>query len=168
MTRLQAIELEMAPRLSAHWSAIYLNADLFARIDALYDSAPALGLDAEALRVLERYHLDFVRQGAMLKGDGRARLDDIGQRLATLGTEFSQNVLADEQDFVLPLQRKPDGAACRTLPATRRRPPPRNAALDAPYRRHPVALQRRALPAIRRRPRLARAIVQGLGGARRQ
>jgi peptidyl-dipeptidase Dcp len=100
---LQAIELELAPLLSAHWNAIYLNADLFARIDSLYGTRQTLNLDAEALRLLERYHLDFVRHGAMLKGAARDELDVIGQRLATLGTEFSQNVLADEQDFVLPL-----------------------------------------------------------------
>jgi peptidyl-dipeptidase Dcp len=100
---LQAIERDMAPRLSAHWSAIYLNAELFARIDTLYETRASLNLDSESLRVLERYHLDFVRQGAMLKGAARNRLDTIGQRLAVLGTEFSQNVLADEQDFVLPL-----------------------------------------------------------------
>ena len=100
---LQAIELEMAPRLSAHWSALYLNAELFARIAALFEKRKDLGLNSESLRLLERYHLDFVRQGAMLKGPARARLDEIGQRLATLGTEFSQNVLGDEQDFVLGL-----------------------------------------------------------------
>jgi peptidyl-dipeptidase Dcp len=100
---LQAIEREMAPRLSAHWSALYLNAALFARIDALHAARATLGLDAESLRVLERYHLDFVRQGARLKAKARARLDDIGQRLASLGTAFSQNVLAEEQDFILPL-----------------------------------------------------------------
>jgi len=102
---LQAIELEMAPKLAAHWSAIYLNGEIFARVDALYSQRSALGLDAESLRVLERYHLDFVRQGAMLQGDGRTRLNEIGQRLATLSTEFSQNVLADEQEFVLPLRK---------------------------------------------------------------
>jgi len=101
---LQEIEREMAPRLSAHWSALYLNADLFARIDALYETRAALGLDAQSLRVLERYHLDFVRQGAKLKGEARARLDAVGQRLATLSTDFSQNVLAEEQGFVLALQ----------------------------------------------------------------
>jgi peptidyl-dipeptidase Dcp len=99
----QAIELQMAPVLSAHWSKLYLNEELFARIDALYARRVTLGLDAESLRVLGRYHLDFVRQGAQLKGEERARLDAIGQRLAVLGTEFSQNVLADEQDFILPL-----------------------------------------------------------------
>src|SRR5438445_5773629 len=57
---LQAIELEMAPRLSAHWSAIFMHPALFARLDALYQKRGTLGLDAESLRVLERYHLDFV------------------------------------------------------------------------------------------------------------
>jgi peptidyl-dipeptidase Dcp len=102
---LQAIELEMAPRLAAHWSAIYLNAALFTRIDELYRKREELKLDPESLRVLERYHLDFVRQGAKLKGEARERLDAIGQRLAVLSTEFSQNVLADEQDFVMPLRQ---------------------------------------------------------------
>ena len=100
---LQALEREMAPLLSAHWNAIYLNADLFARIDELYQKRQALELDSESLRVLERYHLDFVRQGAKLEGGLRTRFDEIGQRLASLGTEFSQNVLADEQEAVFAL-----------------------------------------------------------------
>ena len=106
---LQAIERDMAPRLSAHWSALYLNADLFARIAALYEKRQTLELDTQSLRVLERYHLDFVRQGATLQGAARARLDEVGQRLATLGTKFSQNVLADEQDFILPLNESQMG-----------------------------------------------------------
>ena len=104
---LQEIELEMAPRLSAHWNSIYLNADLFARIDQVYRARETL--DGESRKLVERYHLDFVRQGAQLKGVGRARLDDIGRRLATLATEFSQNVLADERDFVLPLSESQMG-----------------------------------------------------------
>ncbi|HWC62891.1 MAG TPA: M3 family metallopeptidase [Rhizomicrobium sp.] len=103
------IELEMAPRLSAHWNRIYLNQDLFARIDALYTRRSELGLDAQSLRVLERYHLDFVRQGAKLKGQDRTKFDAIGQRLAVLGAEFSQHVLAEEQDFILPLQESQMG-----------------------------------------------------------
>ena len=108
---LQAIELEMAPRSAAHWSSLYLNVDLFTRIDTLYQQRAALDLDPESLRVLERYHLDFVRQGAMLKGPSRTRLDDIGQRLASLATQFSQNVLGDEQEYVRPLREdQMDGA----------------------------------------------------------
>src|SRR6185312_4737404 len=90
---LQAIELEMAPRLSAHWSAITMHPVLFARLDALYQKRDSLGLDAESLRVLQRYHLDFVRAGAQLKSEGRERLAQIVQRLAVLGTQFCQNVL---------------------------------------------------------------------------
>lgn len=101
---LQAIERDMAPVLARHANAIYLNAKLFARIDDLYARRGTLGLDAEELRVLERYYLDFVRAGAKLTGDQRTRYAEIGERLASLGTAFSQNVLADEQDFILPLQ----------------------------------------------------------------
>jgi peptidyl-dipeptidase Dcp len=100
---LQAIELDMAPRLSAHWSAISMHPALFARLDALFQKRAALGLEAEQLRVLERYHLDFVRAGAEAKGEARDRLAAIGQRLAVLGTQFSQNVLGDEEDWVLTL-----------------------------------------------------------------
>ena len=82
---LQAIELEMAPRLSAHWSAISMHPVLFARLDALHQKRGSLGLDSESLRVLERYHLDFVRAGAQLKSEGRDRLAAIAQRLAVLG-----------------------------------------------------------------------------------
>ena len=101
---LQAIELQMAPRLAQHWNAVHLNAALFARLDAVFQVRATLGLTPEELRVLERYHLDFVRAGAQLSADRRARFAAIGERLATLATQFSQNVLADEQAYLLPLQ----------------------------------------------------------------
>ena len=100
---LQAIELAMAPRLSAHWTAIYLNAPLFARLDAVWQRRAELDLDPESLKVLERIHLDFVRAGARLSPEARARMDAINQRLATLSTEFSQNVLAEEDAYLEPL-----------------------------------------------------------------
>lgn len=100
---LQAIELEMAPRLSAHWSAVLMHPVLFARLDALYQKRASLSLDAESLRVLERYRLDFVRAGAQLNSEGRERLTAIGQRLAVLGTQFHQNVLGEEEDWTLSL-----------------------------------------------------------------
>jgi peptidyl-dipeptidase Dcp len=100
---LQAIELEMAPRLSAHWSAISMHPVLFARLDDLYQQRGILGLDGESLKVLERYHLDFVRAGGRLKGEARDRLAEVSQRLAVLDTQFCQNVLGDEEDWILPL-----------------------------------------------------------------
>jgi peptidyl-dipeptidase Dcp len=100
---LKAVELEMAPRLSAHWSAISMHPLLFGRLDAVHRMRDTLGLDVESMRVLERYHLDFVRAGARLHGENRDRLAAIAQRLAVLGTQFSQNVLADEEDWILSL-----------------------------------------------------------------
>lgn len=101
--RLQEIEREMAPRLSAHHDSIYLNTKLFSRIDAVWRRRAALDLDPESRKVLERIHLDFVRAGARLFEESRLRMDQINQRLASLATEFSQNVLADEEEYVEPL-----------------------------------------------------------------
>src|SRR6185312_7258506 len=103
---LQAIELDMAPRLSAHWSAISMHPVLFARLDTLYRQRDELGLDGEQRKVLERYHLDFVRAGAQAKGEARERLAAISQRLAVLGTQFSQNVLGDEEEWILELNEE--------------------------------------------------------------
>ncbi len=98
---IEAIEREIAPVLSRHRSETYLNDALFRRIDALKASEERLGLSAEQARVLERYHLDFARAGAGLPPETKARLAAIGERLATLGAEFGQNVLADEKDWLM-------------------------------------------------------------------
>ncbi|MEQ1771735.1 MAG: M3 family metallopeptidase, partial [Devosia sp.] len=101
--QLQAVEREVAPLLTRHWTGIYLNAALFRRVDELHRRRASLGLDAEALRVLERYHLDFVRTGARLTDAQRERFAAIMERLSVLGTAFGQNVLADEQSTVFAL-----------------------------------------------------------------
>jgi peptidyl-dipeptidase Dcp len=101
---LQSIERDLAPLHARHWNAIFLDAELFRRVEDLFMRRESLNLDAESLRVLERYRLDFVRAGAKLESGERERYAQIGERLAELGTAFGQNVLADEQDFVLPLQ----------------------------------------------------------------
>ena len=100
------IERDLAPQLARHWNKINTNAALFRRIDALMQRADALGLDAEQKRVLERYHVTFRRAGAALDGAAKGRLAEIIERLAELGTAFSQNVLADEQAFALALQEE--------------------------------------------------------------
>jgi len=100
---LQAVEMEMAPIVTRHWNDIFLNPKLFARIDALYRQRDALGLTPEQLRVLERYHLDFVRSGAALSADERLRYAAITERLSVLGTQFGQNVLNDERESVIAL-----------------------------------------------------------------
>ncbi|MDQ2069785.1 M3 family metallopeptidase [Natronospira bacteriovora] len=95
---IQATQREMAPKLSAHSDAINLNPELFSRVDALYQQRDELDLDPESHRLLERYHRDFVRSGARLSEEQQARLREINSRLAELGTQFSQNVLAEVND----------------------------------------------------------------------
>jgi peptidyl-dipeptidase Dcp len=100
---LEAIEREMAPLLARHASAIWLHEGLFRRVAALHDRRDAAGLGPEERRVLERTHTLFVRAGARLDVAGKRRLAEISERLATLGTLFSQNVLADEKAWMLVL-----------------------------------------------------------------
>ena len=91
---LQAIETEYAPRLSAHADAITLDRALFARIDDLYAHRDELDLDAESAKLLDRYHLDFVRAGAALDEDDQDRLRALNAELATLAAEFGVRLLA--------------------------------------------------------------------------
>ncbi len=97
------IEREMAPQIARHWNKINTDEALFCRIDTLMREIDTLGLDAEAKRVLERYHVTFRRAGAALDGAAKQRHAEIIERLAALGTAFSQNVLSDEQAFTLSL-----------------------------------------------------------------
>ena len=77
---MQEIQTEMAPRFSAHNDNILLNAELFARLASLYETRATLALDAEAYRLLERYHMDFVRAGAELSAEQKGRLREINVR----------------------------------------------------------------------------------------
>jgi peptidyl-dipeptidase Dcp len=103
---LQAVERAITPRLARHGSAIYLNPDLWARISAIDAEAEALG--PEERRVLDRYRTRFRRSGADLAPDAKARMAEIAGRMAELGTRFSQNLLADESGFALPLDGPDD------------------------------------------------------------
>ncbi len=100
---LQAIERDMAPKLAAHNAALYLNEALFARIDELDQKKNEAQLDAESTRLIERYHLDFVRAGAKLANQDRQSFAMNAEKLASCFTRFSQNVLADESSFCLTL-----------------------------------------------------------------
>ena len=107
---MDAIEMEIAPILSRHSSAIYLDPTLYARIDDLWHRRKTLGLDAEQARLLERYHIRFTRAGGGLAPQAKTRLAAIDERLSTLGTRFGQNLLADEKSWELVLD-KPDDLA---------------------------------------------------------
>jgi peptidyl-dipeptidase Dcp len=105
---LQAIERDMAPILAKHRNSIFMNEALFRRVAALYDRRDSLGLSPEQARVLDRYHTIFVRAGARLGPEDKKRLAAITERLASLGTQFSQNVLADEKSYQLVLEGEAD------------------------------------------------------------
>lgn len=91
---IQAVQVEMAPKLAAHEDGIYLDGPLFARVKAVYDARDTLGLDAESARLLERTYRAFVRAGAQLDDAGKARLREINGRESSLTTEFSNKLLA--------------------------------------------------------------------------
>ncbi|MDR7296545.1 peptidyl-dipeptidase Dcp [Pelomonas aquatica] len=100
---LQAVQRALAAPLAAHSSAVYMHAGLFARIEALFEQRERLGLGAEQRRLLERVHLDFLRAGARLAPEAKARYAAVMSRLAELNTRFAQNVLAAENGYQLRL-----------------------------------------------------------------
>ena len=105
---LQKIETEIAPKLSAHRDAIHLNGKLFARIQELYEHRDNLGLDPESAYLIERYYKDFVRAGAKLADTDKEKLKKINTELATLQTQFEQNVLKEKNASSVVVDRKED------------------------------------------------------------
>jgi len=105
---LLALEREISPKFATHWAKIRMNEALFVRLDALFKKRDSLGLTPEQQRVLERHHTRSRREGAALDPDKRKRLAAIVERLAALGTAFSQNVLADEQSYTMVLEGEGD------------------------------------------------------------
>ncbi len=110
---IQALERDISPKMSRHYSKIGMNAALFARIDALWEARDSLGLTLEQTRVLERHWKGFVKSGAKLPKAEQEKLAGINEKLAGLGTQFGQNVLADEKSWALILS---DGADLDGIP----------------------------------------------------
>ncbi|MFN3575239.1 MAG: M3 family metallopeptidase [Phenylobacterium sp.] len=107
------IETAMAPKMAAHGDAILQNAKLFQRIEAVYEGREAAGLNPEQSRLAWRHWNRFVRAGAKLDPAAKARVAEINGELAQAFTTFSQNLLADETDYVLYLKTE---AELRGLP----------------------------------------------------
>lgn len=104
----QLVEREMAPRLAAFDDQITQNVALFKRIETVYNSPEKTKLTPEQQRLTWLYYTDFVRAGARLGPDAKARLSEINQKLAGLYTRFSQNVLAEETDQYIVLKAETD------------------------------------------------------------
>ena len=105
---IRAVERTVSPLYARHRTAVAMNKPLFARVDALWKKRDAFDLTTEQYRVLERRWKGFVRSGAALEGAAQKRFAEITEQLATLGTQFGQNVLKDESDWVLFLEDEAD------------------------------------------------------------
>lgn len=103
---LEAIARDYAPKLAQHHMRIALDPALFARVADLHARRDTLGLATDQMRLIERMHLGFIRSGAGLEPDAKARMSAISERLATLHTLFNQNVLHDEKDWHLALDER--------------------------------------------------------------
>jgi len=97
------IDKEVSLRMARHWNPIMMNAVLFGRIALLYDNRKNLTLTSEEQRLLERTYTRFRRAGAGLDDEAKARMAEINEQLAQLGTTFSHHVLGDEQDWFMEL-----------------------------------------------------------------
>ena len=99
----EALQRDFSPKLAAHFAEIAGNKALFARVAAVWEARGELDLTDEQARVLMLTHRGYVRAGAALTGDAEARMKAIKGRLAELGTAFTQNLLADERNWFMPL-----------------------------------------------------------------
>ncbi|WP_050405787.1 M3 family metallopeptidase [Bradyrhizobium embrapense] len=97
------IDKEISPRMARHWNPIMMNAVLFGRIAMLHEKRASLGLTGEQMRLLERTYTRFRRSGAGLDDAAKARMAEINERLAHLGTSFSHHLLGDEQEWFMEL-----------------------------------------------------------------
>ena len=97
------IDKEVSLRMARHWNPIMMNAVLFGRIAMLHENRASLGLTGEELRLLERSYTRFHRAGAGLDEAAKARMAEINERLAHLGTSFSHHLLGDEQEWFMEL-----------------------------------------------------------------
>ncbi|MBK0403016.1 M3 family metallopeptidase [Adhaeribacter sp. BT258] len=104
----QEVEREMAPKLSAFSDQITQNEALFKRIETVYNSPEKVKLTPEQQRLTWKTYTNFVRAGAKLNADQKKRLSEINQKLAGLYTNFGQNLLADEMNEIVVIEKESD------------------------------------------------------------
>lgn len=109
---IRKLETAWSPKFSAISDEIIQNEKLFARIDAIYQSRKAAHLTPEQERLLWLTHNRFVKRGAQLNDFQKKKLSDMNSRLATLYTQFGQNLLADEENDKVVLDNRDDLLGC--------------------------------------------------------
>lgn len=106
--QMEKIRAEIAPKLSSHSDKILLNAKLFKRVESIYKNRDSIDLDAESIRLIEKYYKDFVRSGSKLSKEQKERLKSINSEISVLQTRFSQNVLKEVNASAVIIDRKQD------------------------------------------------------------
>jgi peptidyl-dipeptidase Dcp len=105
---LQAVQMEVSPKLSAHRDEISLNPDLFKRVKAVYERQSEFDLSTEEKFILENLYKEFIRGGAGLTDEKKEELKNINQQLSKLQVQFNQNLLAETNDFKLVIEDEMD------------------------------------------------------------
>ncbi|MEL6557515.1 MAG: M3 family metallopeptidase [Bacteroidota bacterium] len=102
--RLQELQRELSPMISAHYDKIALNEKLFERVETIWQARETLGLSAEQHRLLENRRKTFVRSGALLNEEQKAQITEINGKISELTTAYGQNLLAETNGFELILE----------------------------------------------------------------
>ncbi|WP_406844544.1 M3 family metallopeptidase [Flavobacterium soyae] len=105
---MQKIAQEVSPLLSEFGNDIRLNAELFAKVKAVYDQKESLGLNPEQTTLLDKKYKSFSRNGANLPEDKKNQLREIDKELSKLSLQFGENVLAETNNFELHLTDEKD------------------------------------------------------------
>ena len=103
---LQKVQEELMPLLAAHYDAISMNEELFARIKVVYDKRNSTDLNEEQIRLVEKMYDSAVRKGALLDTEKKERLKAINEELSVLSVRFDNNLLAENNNFELELAAK--------------------------------------------------------------
>ncbi len=120
--KMQEVQNNMMPRIEEHYNAIMLNDALFVRVKAVYDKRNSLNLDEVQMRLVEKTYNDFVRSGALLSEEDKARLIQINAELSELSIRFGNNLLKENGSFFIELTEEqvkelPEGVRSQALEA---------------------------------------------------
>ena len=103
--KLQELQRELSPMLSAHYDKIVLNEDLFNRVEEIWNNRESANLTKEQQKLLKDTRKQFVRSGALLNDSQKKQITEINSKISELSTEFGQNLLAETNGFELILNK---------------------------------------------------------------
>ncbi len=105
---LQAVQMEISPRLAEHSDEINLDPRFFERVEAVYNNRGNFDLTKEEAFLLDNIYKELVRTGSALEPEKKEKLKEMNQRLSVLQVEFNQNVLAETNNYLLEISKEED------------------------------------------------------------